>query len=379
MKTTALLLALSAASAFAQGPLAPPAAPAPSMKTLDQIEARTAIPKSPAVPVAGPHFVISQPGSYYLTGNVEVVSGNGINITTSNVCLDLNGFSLINTTASPAAGTAIDLASGLNNIQIKNGSIYGGTVRTSSGSQLWQATFVGKGWNSAIRDSFTGSVQGVQLSQLTVEKCGEEGIYLTGSSVIDHLTVTANGGHGIYAFQSSMTQVNATLNGGTGVVGYRGSITNSTGNSNYYVGISAESSSLSNCSATQNGSTGIYSYYGSVTNANGYNNGRDGIYMYQGSVNHSNAFSNGGNGITAYQGSVTDSNATSNGGAGIFASESSVSDSRAGSNFNVGIYVGAGVAAHCVASGNSTNPSSSDKEIEVAPTGQRDACVPASE
>lgn len=85
MKTTTLFLILAAASAFAQGPLIPLTAPAPSMKTLNQIEARTAIPPSPTVPLAGPHYMISRPGSYYLTGNIEVVSGNGINITASDV------------------------------------------------------------------------------------------------------------------------------------------------------------------------------------------------------------------------------------------------------------------------------------------------------
>jgi hypothetical protein len=379
MKTTALLFALSAASAFAQGPLAPPSAPAPSMKTLDQIEARTAIPKSPAVPVAGPHFVISQPGSYYLTGNVEVLSGNGINITASNVCLDLNGFSLINTTASPAAGTAIDLAGGLSNVQIKNGNINGGTVRTPSGSQPWQATFVGKGWSDGIQDFPAAPARGVLLSQLTVEKCGDNGVILYGSSAINQLTATANGGNGIVAFQSTIRQALVTLNGGSGIYGSGGSISDSVASNNVAFGIQASSTSLSVVTATQNGYTGVYSSYGSITHAVSNNNGGDGIYVYQGTISHCTVFSNGGSGIGAYQGSVTDSSAASNGSAGIYANECSVSHCRATSNFIMGIYVGAGVAAHCVASGNSTNPSSSDNQIEVGPTGQRDACVPASE
>lgn len=379
MKTTTLFLALSTASLLAQGPLAPLTAPAPSMKTLDQIEARTAIQKSPAVPLAGPHYIISKPGSYYLTGNIEVVSGNGINITASNVCLDLNGFSLINTTASPAAGAAIDLAANLNNIQIRNGNISSGTVRTSSGPQSWQATFVEKGWSHGIQDSPFASVQGVLLSHLTIEKCASDGIYLSGSSAIEHLTATANGGNGVYAIQSSMTQVTATLNGSKGIVGYRGCISNSTASSNGYVGVDSGASSLMAVTASQNGSTGIYSSYGNITNAAAYNNGGDGISMYQGSISHSTGSSNTSNGIVAYEGSITDSSASYNGGMGIFASEGSVSLCRATSNSTVGIYVGGGVAAHCVASGNSVNVNTSDNQIEVTPTGQRDACVPASE
>src|SRR5438094_2967891 len=55
---------------FAQGSLTPPGAPAPTMKSLDQIEARTAISSAP--------FTINQPGSYYLTKNLNVTNGDAI-------------------------------------------------------------------------------------------------------------------------------------------------------------------------------------------------------------------------------------------------------------------------------------------------------------
>jgi len=51
-----LLLALSLPRAFAQGSLTPPGAPAPTMKSLDQIEPRTPISSLP--------FTISSSGSY---------------------------------------------------------------------------------------------------------------------------------------------------------------------------------------------------------------------------------------------------------------------------------------------------------------------------
>src|SRR5262245_25481316 len=73
-------------TAFAQGALTPPGAPAPTMKTLAQIEPRTPISSAP--------FTISSPGSYYLTTNVTVSTGDAITITVNNVTLDLNGFTI---------------------------------------------------------------------------------------------------------------------------------------------------------------------------------------------------------------------------------------------------------------------------------------------
>ena len=62
-----LLLALTAVSIFAQGSLTPPAGPAPSMKTLGQIEPRVPIEKLP--------FKIVASGAYYVTTNLLVPTG----------------------------------------------------------------------------------------------------------------------------------------------------------------------------------------------------------------------------------------------------------------------------------------------------------------
>ena len=104
---------------FAQGSLTPPGAPAPTMKTLDQIEARTPISSAP--------FTISLSGSYYLTKNLTVSGGNAITIAASAVTLDLNGFT-ISSTASSATGNAILLNSSLHNITIRDGFIESGVV-----------------------------------------------------------------------------------------------------------------------------------------------------------------------------------------------------------------------------------------------------------
>ena len=106
----------------AQGPLTPPGAPTPSMKSLDQIEARTPISSLP--------FTISSSGSYYLTKNLSVSSGNAITINASGVTLDLNGFTITSTAAS-ATGTAILINGAFQNITILNGFIQGGVTQNN--------------------------------------------------------------------------------------------------------------------------------------------------------------------------------------------------------------------------------------------------------
>src|SRR4029079_12515180 len=79
--------------AFAQGTLTPPGAPAPTFKTLQQVAPRTPISSAP--------FLITQPGSYYLTTNLTGQAGtNGITVATDNVAIDLNGFALIGVSGS---------------------------------------------------------------------------------------------------------------------------------------------------------------------------------------------------------------------------------------------------------------------------------------
>src|SRR4051794_6480374 len=114
MLLTILLSAFLGPAIQAQGPLTPPGAPAPTMKSLDQIEARTPISAAP--------FNINASGSYYLTKNLVVATGSAIAISANNVTLDLNGFN-ISSTESPASTNVAIYASGTyRNITILNGS-----------------------------------------------------------------------------------------------------------------------------------------------------------------------------------------------------------------------------------------------------------------
>ena len=88
-----LLLAVAGSATLLAGPLDPPAGPiAPTYKTLTEVEPRTAINASNTPGDIDSLFKITQPGSYYLTGNIQSVVGtHAIEICNDNVTMDCNG------------------------------------------------------------------------------------------------------------------------------------------------------------------------------------------------------------------------------------------------------------------------------------------------
>jgi len=125
-KTPILALLLSTltplSTVFAQGSLTPPGAPAPVMKSLDQIEPRTPVGDAHTPGDSGNQFIVRQPGSYYLTANLVGVSGkHGVRIVTNNVTLDLKGLAL---TGVAGSFVGIYVPNGTN-IIVRNGTISG--------------------------------------------------------------------------------------------------------------------------------------------------------------------------------------------------------------------------------------------------------------
>ena len=121
LATKMCLLLAPISFAFAQGSLTPPGAPAPTFKTLSQVE--------PRFPISDFQTNLTVPGSYYLTTNLfsGTNSNDAINIRTniSNITIDLNGFSIISTNpAGGASPVAVRISEGTN-IVVRNGQIWG--------------------------------------------------------------------------------------------------------------------------------------------------------------------------------------------------------------------------------------------------------------
>src|SRR5690606_25957259 len=76
----AVITSVLALAPVVAGPVNPPAGPvAPTHKTLTEVEPRIAVNAANTPGASGAMYVISQPGSYYLTGNITSTgSGSAI-------------------------------------------------------------------------------------------------------------------------------------------------------------------------------------------------------------------------------------------------------------------------------------------------------------
>jgi hypothetical protein len=282
-----LTFSLQPSALFAQGSLTPPGAPGPTMKTLVQIEPRT--------PIASVPVTITAPGSYYLTTNVSVSTGDAITIATNGVTLDLKGFT-ISSTAPSATGHGIKVNGNLRDITIFNGHIRGGVTNNGSG------VYSGSGFAYGI---FSPTVMANTLvSRVSVSGCLNYGIFLGNgeSTVVEFCTARTVGGIGIYA--SAVKSCSAFDCGNYAIVGDQ----------------------VSDCSARSGGSgTGVYGQ--TVQNCYGYSSSGIGVVAY----NALNCFcESGGNSYGLY----------------AYCAAENCYGAAAGSS-GTGLYVPGGIAHNC--------------------------------
>lgn len=192
---------------FAQGSLTPPGAPAPTMKTLAQIEPRTPISAAP--------FTISAAGSYYLTTNLSpAINQNGIVIAADNVTIDLNGFTLFG--GGGGSGEGISASGARTNVVVRNG-----TVRNWPGSGV---NLYDSGSSHAIiqnlramSNGFTGIAikNGSRALECVASGNGQRGILVDNDCLVERCQASENVTAGIAAGATSQLMNNqATANGG---------------------------------------------------------------------------------------------------------------------------------------------------------------------
>jgi hypothetical protein len=343
LKLASLTLALISAfslqpsALFGQGSLTPPGAPAPTMKSLDQIDSHVSLAGEKRIDVlslagdGGNLHVISNSGSYYLSGNLTASGAkNGIKIAANDVTLDLNGFTVDGTGCS---GTVDGIsASGT------NATICSGTVQkwTGNGINCLGSTYV--------------------LRRLNCQNNGQYGVLgnldtpVNNGYLVSDCHFFKNGYWGILIYFGS-ARIEGCVAEQNGSAGGAGGI--------YYSGLGG---SVINCVATSNFNTnnaGAAISASVVTGCDAEANQGDGISG--GTVTSCTAISNGGKGISGGNATVVNCNASGNGGGGIVVG-TSLSDQSGGAVLNccasvnsvAGIIAGTNcVVANCTAFKNS--------------------------
>lgn len=214
--TISSLLSSICLSAFAQGTLTPPDAPAPAMKSLDQIEPRTPISSLPVT--------ISASGSYYLTTNLAAPAFTyAITISADNVSVDLRGF-----TITGVNGSSGGILVSSNRAVIANGSIRNCT----SGYAVYGV-----------------NADGCLYENLNVSK-NAGGVYAGSHSIVRNCTASQCSGSGIFCGDGNFVYNNVchyNTNGGIYLVGSYNRIDgNQVVSNSFYQIVAANSASTHN-------------------------------------------------------------------------------------------------------------------------------------
>lgn len=162
------------------------------MKTLDQVEARTPVNAETCPPNgAAAVYVISRPGSYYLTQDLQgVASKSGIKITVSNVTLDLNGFAIVG-----AAGSRYGIE-GPTRVAVSNGVVRNWELH---GVLLAEEAVVTGLRSTANGGSGVFATNSSLVSGCVLSHNGTDGLWVQDGSVVRDCAAASNGRDGFAA------------------------------------------------------------------------------------------------------------------------------------------------------------------------------------
>jgi len=171
--------------------------------------------------------LIGLPGSYRLTGNLNVPDANttGIEIDSDDVTLDLNGFAILGsvtcsgepvTSCAPAGSGYGVYAFNQINITVRNGTVRGmgaGGIAISRSSTRIEDMHVSHNGGTGIHQYGVGST----IRRSITTKNGSAGIMAGDASLTDNVSLW-NGSHGIYASGGTVQGNTSARNAGSGIL-----------------------------------------------------------------------------------------------------------------------------------------------------------------
>ena len=209
LSLSALAMLTTGALLYA-GPLDPPVGPVTgTYKTLTEVEPRIAVSEINTPGDGDSLFRISQPGSYYLTGNITgAAAKHGIQIDVSGVTLDLNGFMLVGVAGSL---DGINTPGFRDNVVIRNGHVRlwgesGIETRIDSG-RIEHITAVGNGaWgiDNSPSGTFTTHIVSCETESNGTLVALSGGIRGGSASIITECVAFNNTNNGITAGNGSL-------------------------------------------------------------------------------------------------------------------------------------------------------------------------------
>ncbi len=245
----------------AMGPLNPPAGPvASTYKTLTEVEPRIAINATNTPGDANSLFKITQPGSYYLTGNITgVANKHGVEIASSGVTLDLMGFDLLGVAGSLDGISTSEF--GMNSIAIRNGSV--------------------RGWGDEGIDIQSYAPLSTSVADIRANNNAGHGIAVNSGTTVTRCSADSNVQNGINAgFGAVITQCAVSRNGFNGIsAGTAATVTSCTAINNTINGISSsQGCTIIGCASYENEGSGILTSNGTtIVNCTARSNTLDGI------------------------------------------------------------------------------------------------------
>lgn len=310
-----LLIAGLAASLALAGPLNPPAGPvAPTLKTLPEVEPRTAISAANTPGDVNTLYIITQPGSYYLTGDITGVPGKAsIAINCPQATIDLNGFKI---------------TGGDDGIQIYYNCIFtikNGVVTGCSGAGIYCFNQYARGVIEDVTASYcTGDGFFLGIGE-TLRRCaarhnGQAGFTGSIHMVYQDCTASQNTGNGFLISGSSQARnCTAEQNGGNGFQSGASKLRGCRASGNFNHGFQLSESTLEDCVSVYNAHNGLETGNNStLTNCTAQHNSQQGLHALNRNTITSCLFTDHGGGFSgvlldAANNFVEDSEFSSNG------------------------------------------------------------------